>query len=82
MAGKAVFNCSINEFMSILTICVGSKPRGESWKARAGEREGSVQARTIGITALGVDWMVPTRHRAIARAWKGSPLGYRTSANQ
>ena len=31
------------------------QPRGESWKARARERKGSVQARTVGIIALGAD---------------------------
>jgi hypothetical protein len=32
--------------------------RGESWKARASESTGSVQARAVGITALGVDRVV------------------------
>jgi hypothetical protein len=31
-------------------------PRGESWRARASQLEGSVQARAVGITAPGVDW--------------------------
>src|SRR5262245_38267311 len=43
--------------------------RGESWRVRASDPIGSVQARTVGITAL--EWMGwwPTRHRPIARAW-------------
>jgi hypothetical protein len=31
------------------------RPRGESWRARAPERKGSVQAPAVGITAPGVD---------------------------
>src|SRR4029453_9279976 len=31
------------------------QPRGESWKARASDSIGSVQARTVGITAPRVD---------------------------
>jgi hypothetical protein len=34
------------------------EPRGESWKARAREREETVQARTVGITELGADRVV------------------------
>jgi hypothetical protein len=34
------------------------QPRGESWKARAREHEETVQARTVGITDLGADWVV------------------------
>jgi hypothetical protein len=30
-------------------------PRGESWKARAREREETVQAQTVGITELGAE---------------------------
>jgi hypothetical protein len=48
----------------------------ESWKARVGEPEASVQARTVGIIAPGVDRAGPTRHRTIARAWKGLSLGF------
>jgi hypothetical protein len=33
------------------------QPRGESWKARAREREGTVPAPAAGITFLGVDWV-------------------------
>ena len=36
---------TINEFM----VSRHGKPRGESWKARAREREEAVQARTVGI---------------------------------
>jgi Sel1 repeat len=35
-----------------------TKTRGESWRARAAEPKGSVQARTVGITAPGVDRVV------------------------
>jgi hypothetical protein len=35
-----------------------SQTRGESWKARAHEREETVQARTVGITDLGADRVV------------------------
>ena len=31
------------------------QPRGESWKARAREREETVQAWTVGITDLGAE---------------------------
>src|SRR5215510_1736743 len=43
--------------------------RGESWRVRASDPIGSVQARTVPITPL--EWMGwwPTRHRPIARAW-------------
>ena len=34
------------------------QPRGESWKARAREREETVQAGTVGITDLGADRVV------------------------
>ena len=34
------------------------QPRGESWKARAREREETVQARTVGITDLGAERVV------------------------
>jgi hypothetical protein len=34
------------------------EPRGESWRAWASEREVSVQAGTVGLTALGVDRVV------------------------
>jgi hypothetical protein len=50
------------------------KPRGESWKGRAREREETVQARTVGIIDSERDRWWPTRHRLIGRAWKGSPL--------
>src|SRR5262245_31423267 len=48
--------------------------RDESWRARASDSIGSVQARTVGITAL--EWIGrwPTRHRPIARVWNGSSL--------
>jgi len=49
---------------------------GESWKARASEPKGCVQAWTAEVTAPGwIGWW-PTRHRPIARAWKGSALGF------
>src|SRR5262245_48174870 len=50
--------------------------KGESWKARASEPKGCVQVRTAEVTAPGVDRVGPTRHRPIARAWKGSALGF------
>ena len=34
------------------------QPRGKSWRPRAHKREGSVQARAVGITAVGVDRVV------------------------
>jgi hypothetical protein len=34
------------------------QPRGESWKARAREREETVQAPTVGITDFGADRVV------------------------
>jgi hypothetical protein len=34
------------------------QPRGESWKARAREREETVQARTVGITEVERHWVV------------------------
>src|SRR5215510_875432 len=50
--------------------------RGESWRVRASDPIGSVQARTVGITAL--EWMGwwPTRHRPIARAWNDLSLSF------
>src|SRR5262249_8907445 len=51
-------------------------PRGESWRARAPDCKSNVQARSVGITTLKwIGWR-PTRHRPIARAWKGSSLGF------
>jgi hypothetical protein len=40
------------------------QPRGESWKARAGEREETVQARTVGIIDLGADRVVADKAQA------------------
>ena len=37
--------------------------RGESWRARASEPTGSVQARTVAITASGVDGVVADKAR-------------------
>src|SRR5215510_4170329 len=48
--------------------------RDEPWKARASEFKGSVQARAVGITTSGADQVGSTRHRPVARAWKGSSL--------
>jgi hypothetical protein len=36
-------------------------PRGESWRARAPEAKGSVQARAVEITAIGVDRVVANK---------------------
>ena len=52
-----------------------TRPRDESWRARAPEREGFFQARALGITTLGKDGVGPTRHRPIDRARKGLGLG-------
>jgi hypothetical protein len=38
--------------------CNSPNIRDESWRARTPERTGNVQARTVGITALGEDWAV------------------------
>jgi hypothetical protein len=44
-------------------------------EARAREREGSVQARTVGITALGTDRGWPIRHRPYCLRLEGlTPL--------
>ena len=48
--------------------------RDEPRKARACESKESVQALTVGMTTLGADRVGPTRHRPIARAWRGSSL--------
>jgi hypothetical protein len=37
------------------------EPTDESWKARASEPEGSVQARTVGMTASGADRVVANK---------------------
>ena len=42
-------------------------PRGESWKARAPESTGSVQALAVGITALGADRVVADKARTYFR---------------
>src|SRR5918996_3734981 len=48
-----------------------TQPRGESWKARAREREASVQARALGITALGVDRGVADKPQTYCPRLKG-----------
>jgi hypothetical protein len=48
--------------------------KGESWKARAREREGSVQAWSGGITALSGPGGGRQDTDLFARAWKGSAL--------
>jgi hypothetical protein len=35
-----------------------NRPRCESWRARAHEREGLFQAQTVGVTTLREDWVV------------------------
>jgi hypothetical protein len=52
------------------------QPPGESWKARAREREATVQTRTVEITDLGADRMVADKAQTYCRAWKGSPRGF------
>jgi len=39
-------------------------PRGESWRARAPDRKGSIQAPAVGITAPGVDRVVADEAQA------------------
>jgi hypothetical protein len=38
-----------------------ARPRGVSWKARALERKGSVQARAVGIAAPGAVWVAANK---------------------
>jgi hypothetical protein len=48
------------------------QPRGESWKARASEPKGCVQApRTVGITAPGVDRVVADKAEAYCPRLEG-----------
>jgi len=48
--------------------------KGESWRARASDSIGSVQARTVGITSSGVDRVVADKAQTHYRAWNGSSL--------
>jgi hypothetical protein len=50
--------------------------KGESWKARAREREETVQARTVGITDLGAERVVADKAQTYWPRWNGSPLGF------
>jgi hypothetical protein len=58
-----------------------TQPRAESWKAGAREREGSVQARAVGITALGWTGWWPTRHRPIGPCLEGLGPWFLKKAN-
>jgi hypothetical protein len=49
---------------------------GESWKARPREREGGVQAQAVGITALGVDWVVDDKAEAYGPRLEGLSLWF------
>jgi hypothetical protein len=40
------------------------RPRGEPWRLRAQGREGYVQARTVGVSTLGVDRAVAYKAEA------------------
>jgi hypothetical protein len=52
------------------------QPRGESWKARAREREETVQAQDVGITDLGAERVVADKAQTYWPRLEGLALGF------
>jgi hypothetical protein len=57
------------------------QPRGESWKARAREREQTVRARTVGITDLGADRVVADKAQTYRPRLEGLAPWFLRNAN-
>src|SRR5919109_3273755 len=55
--------------------------RGESWKARAREREATVQARTVGIIDLGADGAVADKVQTYGPRLEGLAPWFLRNAN-
>ena len=61
------------EFIWLVDI---RQPRDESWKARVAEPKGSVQARTVGMTAYGVDRVAADKSQTYCPRLEGLVPGF------